>query len=282
MFEGLALDRPYMTLLGFPPAAFQLLIWGQAGSGKSTLALGLARALVPHARDRGQTVLYVSSEEGPERTISSRAERLDARDGRLLISDFDTIEALKAVADVRDVGFIIIDSVTVVDPTTLEARRFFRWCRAEGVGVALVAQALKGGQDFKGDNRLAHNVDAVVRCWQDEYGVHNAETTKNRYRELAQIEIPMHAGAIEEIRDNPDCTITPQSAQCKAIFASLDESGEKEWEEKDKNGKSEAPKSGSSKRSKKRKKKTSSKSKSAASFDATLSTLSNSLSNALA
>jgi KaiC/GvpD/RAD55 family RecA-like ATPase len=229
-FEGLAIARPYLDLLGFVAPDFQAFIWGAKGSGKSTFALGLAISLLDFAKMEGGRVLYVSSEEGPGRTLSNRAGRLSAHhDNDLLMSDFSSVEALREAVLENDVEFVVVDSITVVSPRTNEARDLFEWLKRRGVGVALVAHAKKGGEEHKGNSSLAHNCDVVVRCFHEwnEAGQalgHYAETTKNRFKPLETIRIPMEGSAMA--RPNPDCT-SPQSAQCKAIFASLDEDGEK-------------------------------------------------------
>ncbi len=220
-FEGLALDEPFLSLLGFIEWTFSMLVWGRAGSGKSTFAMGLARALLPFAKLKGGRVLYVSSEEGPHMTSAMRAGRLGALDEDLLISDFRTIRDLREAILRHDIVFLIVDSVTVVDPSTADAKDFLQWCRREGIGIALIAHALKSGDGYKGNSRLGHDIYVEVECYQDGDGIHRARTIKNRYKPLAEIETPMTGAEI--VRTNPDCSTSPQSAQCKAIFASLDE-----------------------------------------------------------
>lgn len=253
-FEGLALAEPFLSLLGFIEWAFSMLVWGRAGSGKSTFAMGLAKALLPFAKARGKRVLYVSSEEGPHMTSSMRAARLGALDADLLISDFDTIQSLREAILKHGVQFLIVDSVTVVDPTTDEAKRFLQWLRKEGIGVALIAHALKSGDSYKGNSRLGHDIYTEVRCYTQERPdgeeVHVAETVKNRYAPLAEIEIPMTAREIS--RTNPDCSTSPQSQQCKAMFARLQEDGEYVVERAE--GESSKKKSSKKKKKKARKK----------------------------
>lgn len=291
-FEGLAIARPYLDLLGFIAPDFQAFIWGAKGSGKSTFALGLAVSLLDFAKMKGGRVLYVSSEEGPGRTLSNRAGRLSAHhDNDLLMSDFSSVEALREAVLENDVEFVVVDSITVVSPRTNEARDLFEWLKRRGVGVALVAHAKKGGEEHKGNSSLAHNCDVVVRCFREwnEAGQalgHYAETTKNRFKPLETIRIPMEGSAMA--RPNPDCT-SPQSAQCKAIFASLDENGEKQASENasssgsSSGGGASSSSSGSSSGGNSSSSSTpassSSKSDAAARFDDTLSQLTNSLSN---
>lgn len=286
-FEGLALDEPYLDLLGFVEWAFSILVWGRAGSGKSTFAMGLAKALLPFAKMRGGRVLYVSSEEGPHMTSSMRAARMGALDPDLLISDFGTIQALREAILRYDVQFLIVDSVTVVDPTTKEARDFLRWLRREGIGVVLVAHALKSGEGYKGNSRLGHDIYVEVECYRENAvdepatmgeGALMARTIKNRYKPLAEIETPLSAREI--VRTNPDCSTSPQSDQCKAIFASLDESGAERRTPK--NGKTSSSKKSSSKKSSGKNKTSESKKSSAAGeFDAALSRIEETLTSAL-
>ena len=234
-FGAITLREPYGLLTGPIERKTGMYVWGPEGSGKSTLALGLARAVVPHALANGGTVLYASREEGPDRKTRDRAERIGAAHPALLISDFETLDALKDAMEDYGVEFLVIDSVTALNLRSSEAQAFVKWVQDKGIGLIAVSHANKKGQ-AKGETYLPHMLDIVIKCYPVEHEgkkIHVAEATKNRYAELTTMRIPMTADEVgEDItmaqarRENPDCTETPQTDQCKAIFAKLQESGE--------------------------------------------------------
>ncbi len=234
-FPEITLREPYGSLAGPIERKAGIYVWGPEGSGKSTFALGLARALVKHALAAGGTVLYASREEGPDKKVRDRAERIGATHPALLISDFSTPDELEEALDEYGVEFLVIDSVSALSLRSKRAQDLIKKIRERGIGLIAVSHANAKGQP-KGETYLPHMMDVVIHCYplEGEHGkIHVAETTKNRYAELTAMEIPMTADQVGEDvtmdrarRENPDCSETPQTDQCKAIFARLTESGE--------------------------------------------------------
>lgn len=179
-FEALDLHGEYGELLGTIEPATQIHIWGAAGSGKSTYALQLARVLANETR-----VLYVSAEEGAKRLVAERLERLKASHPNLYISDFSGMEALEKKIKELNIGFVIMDSVSVIGENAL---LFARKMRQEGIGVVFIAHATKMGQ-YKGKTDVVHEVDINLQVYQDEDGKTYAETQKNRYQPLSRIPV---------------------------------------------------------------------------------------------
>lgn len=234
-FPEITLREPYGSLTGPIERKAGIYVWGPEGSGKSTFALGLARALVKHALANGGTVLYASREEGPDKKVRDRAQRIGATHPALLISDFSTPDELEDAMDEYGVQFLVIDSVSALSLRSKKAQDLIKKIRERGIGLIAVSHANAKGQP-KGETYLPHMMDVVIHCYaiEGERGkVHVAETTKNRYAELTAMEIPMTVDQVgeditmdEAQRENPDCSETPQTDQCKAIFARLTESGE--------------------------------------------------------
>lgn len=250
-FPGFPLSEPFRTLLGDIWTGFQILIWGPKGQGKSTFSLLLLAALSPWAHVTERRLWYMSGEEGIGAGLQKRVERTGLADPAfddMILSGYKPMsrEDLQDEILRRDVGWIVVDSVETLGFSGHEEYLFLDWARNHDVGVILIAHALKNGHDYKGDSALAHWVDAVVHIYRED-GVHYAQTQKSRAldRNPKRVKLPGRVaafgpglgpeGVIRVARENGMCTNWDQKdpeiqAKCKAIFASLTESGEKTWE----------------------------------------------------
>ncbi|AFJ21495.1 gp40 [Salisaeta icosahedral phage 1] len=247
-YTGLTLVQPYRDFLGHIWPGFQILIWGEKGSGKSTQMLLLAVSLVPHAIARNGTVMYLSAEEGIGPGLQRRVERVGADEEALLdhlvIEEWrGSISDLKDTIKAHDVRWIVVDSVSIVDPASKSARNFSEWARENEVGVIYVAHAYKDGKDYKGDSKLGHEVDAVIRAYKTDDRRYMLESQKSRALDSPpdDIEAPSSIKALhsppsletlqrEHPRENGMCTNWGEKPkkiqrQCKAIFAKLHDSG---------------------------------------------------------
>lgn len=252
-WSGLMLPAPYSEVLGEPSPNMSVLVWGPKGSGKSTWAMGLSAALLPYVKARSGTVLYVSAEEGAGRTTAERAERLGAADEAFLVSDFRSFGALFDAVEQHNARVVVLDSASVVaSGQSKAAAHLMETLRKVGVATIVVSHALKGAHGYKGNSAIGHACYAEIRCFpesdEDTGEVrHLATAEKNRYAgtvgDVAKVPmteeeiLPLKQQAIQhsirenfggDARQNPkeiDCT-APQSAQCRAIFASLSENGQ--------------------------------------------------------
>jgi hypothetical protein len=212
--------------------------------------MGLASALLPYAEAQGGTVLYVSAEEGAGRTTAERAQRLGAVDDHLLISDFRSFGALFNAIEKHNARAVVLDSASVIGSAqSKRAAHLMETLRKVGVAGIIVSHALKGGEGYKGNSAIGHACYAEVHCYPDpdeDTGEvrHLATAEKNRYGPTVGdvTKIPMTEEEIlpltdealqhsirenfgSQPRQNPDCS-APQSEQCRAIFAELDEEGQ--------------------------------------------------------
>lgn len=194
-FIGLDLSEPFHELFGKIEPKASALIWGTAGSGKSTLTLALANDLAFNA-----PVLYVSAEEGQGKTLSDRINRLQALHSNLFIAEFESLKAVREQAEQKKAGFIILDSISVIDPASREIELLREWAQRKEIGLFVIAHATKEGDSYKGDSAVGHGTDIVV---QVEAG--RAKTTKNRYKALSEIPVPFEAKDIQ--RKNPQIQV---------------------------------------------------------------------------
>lgn len=200
--NGLHIDEPYGTLIGRPELPFSAFWWGGKGSGKSTGAMGVLRSLV---RVTGYPGIYVSAEEGVRGTMTLKAQRLGAdRVPGLLFASYTSVSDLKEAVTEHKIRHIVIDSVSVVDPGTLEAVTLNTWLVNRGVSVIWIAHESKDGR-FKGNTKLPHEVDIEIQQYKTDADTHLARALKNRYMHdpdgLAQVEVPMTAADIDEVEE---------------------------------------------------------------------------------
>ena len=219
-FYGIDLPVPLDTLFGSPQAAWSVLCWGEGGSGKSTLAALTGHAMTPYAAAQDGIVLYVGAEEGASLTQQQRTKRLDAKAENYHVTEFTTREELKQTVKAENVRFLVMDSVSDVDPRANWYFEFLNWCEDRGTGVFTICHALKNGQSFKGNSGLRHYHEIIVRCYQDVDDSHWAKTEKNRYKPLASVEIPMTGEQRGPLKggDMIEATLSEEQAGNNMVF----------------------------------------------------------------
>jgi hypothetical protein len=243
-FEGLPLSEPYASTVGKPWTGFQMLMWGPKGAGKSTQSLLLGASLVPHAAAAGGTVMVLAAEEGVGVGVQRRLERVGIPEEvqeHMMIKEWEGMENLKSAMKRHDVRWLIVDSISVVDVAGLD---LIDYCRDHGIGTILVAHARKGGWTYKGNSKIGHEVDAVLKAYRSEggseydEGEYMLEVEKNRAVDAPPppVSAPANVAALGPhpdpeaiMRENPDCSVgegETQSDRCKAIMASLRSEGE--------------------------------------------------------
>lgn len=215
-YDGIDLPAPFGKWLGaFEPNSY-VFVWGPPGGGKSTLSAAMAWMLAHYGR-----VLYISAEEGHGKTVADRFARLDATHDNLFVSLYESFQQI--VNDLRRLKarFVVIDSVTEIDPSSKEMKSFKSWCKQQGIGMWFIAHAQKTGRSYKGNSNLGHGADVVVKVEKGK-----ASTTKNRNAPNSTVPVPFTAAQMPSFRENPaasECrtagTGRKQPASCKAMFA---------------------------------------------------------------
>lgn len=235
-WHEIKLPRPFSDLLGSPPPGFSATVHGHEGCGKSTFSLGLAYALLPHAIVQGGSVVYNANEEGHGSEISDKAARLGAAHEALHISDAQTVSELKDEIEEADAKWVFVDSGSRLDPTSQQLLDLLSWGKHNEVGVVFVLRQTKEGK-YRGDSGLVYDPGVEIECFK-EGGEERAITRKNRHAPAnREIKIPMQPGEIgtpasfeTARRQNPNCENWSEKdpatqRRCKAMFASLQESG---------------------------------------------------------
>ncbi len=157
--------RPYLIPAG---ERYVAGIYGPAGGGKSTMATRIGDATPG-------PVLYVPLEEGIGETTRSRLRWLEVVREDFLIAVVGDVATLDRIVADRNVGLVIIDSITV---STLKMRDLVAFSRDRDVSIVAAAQANKQG-DIAGDNTSRHLADIVIRVEEGAWSVQ-----KNRFGKL--------------------------------------------------------------------------------------------------
>lgn len=171
-YNALKLDR-YADLVGDIEPGFVMQLWGRGGSGKSTFAIDFANELAKHGK-----VVYVSAEESFGKTISDRIKRVNATHKNLMIANWDEQGEWTALKDFlvkHGISYVIIDSLSVVDPNSKKAEGFRKWAKEKQIGLIFITHATKTGQ-YKGNSMVQHGVDIEIEAYEGKLRVN-----KTRY-----------------------------------------------------------------------------------------------------
>jgi hypothetical protein len=161
-------DGKWKEFLGQPPIDFNCIIHGMPGEGKSTFAIQFAHYL---AVNFGK-VLYVSGEEGWNKTLKDKFQKVNAITPDLHIADIRKYEEITMEVKTNTYNFIFVDSLDTmgIDSKKLKALRN----HYKNVAIISICQSTKDGK-MRGSNEIVHDTDIAIRV---EKGI--AETTKNR------------------------------------------------------------------------------------------------------
>ena len=165
-----------------------VLVGGEPGIGKSTLLLQAAAKWA----ERGQTVLYVTSEESAQQT-KMRAERLNIRTPNLLVLAETNLERITHQIGQSKAGVVVVDSIQMVYKPDLPAAPgsvtqlrdacmdLVYLSKQTGVPVVVVGHVTKAGT-LAGPKIIEHIVDTVVYFEGDRYHAHRiVRCVKNRF-----------------------------------------------------------------------------------------------------
>ncbi len=151
---------------GMVPGALMLLA-GDPGIGKSTLTMQLCGAIKTDA-----SVLYVSGEESRQQ-LKMRAQRLDVKNGNLMILTENNLDAIETQIQKVKPKLVILDSIqTVYLPEITSAPgsvsqlrectgRIMQWAKGMEISVIVVGHVTKDGS-VAGPRVLEHMVDTVL------------------------------------------------------------------------------------------------------------------------
>lgn len=168
-YKGLHFKGLWREFFGLPSLNFHILIHGNSGEGKSTFCLWFARYL---AENFGR-VLYVSAEEGLNKTFHDKLKSCEAEVDNLYILDAGTGDELMQEVETNEFHFIILDSLHDMEIDAHKMKLIFE--RYPHTAFVCIDQNNKKG-DLLGANEKKHMVDVVVNVKN-----YSAETTKNRF-----------------------------------------------------------------------------------------------------
>jgi len=207
-----------------------VLVGGDPGIGKSTLMLQVAG----HLCRRG-TVLYVSGEEAPHQ-VGMRAERLGAKDPRLLVLAETHLEAIAARIDEIRPRAVILDSIQTAYTSRIEsapgsvsqirevAAALIALAKARSIPTFLVGHVTKEGA-IAGPRVLEHMVDTVLYFEGDRgHAFRVVRAVKNRFGATNEIGVfEMKAEGLVEV-PNPSALFLaerPEGATGSVVVPSI-------------------------------------------------------------
>ncbi len=173
-FDVIPFEEPYRSLIGEPAFGFHAIVYGLPGQGKSTFALQFANYLASkHGR-----VLYISAEEGHEKTLVDKIKRQGEISSWLDVADVRNAEEAIQLIQSTHYPFVFIDSA---DRLQLTAKAIQEIRATSKSALIVIHQSTKSGE-MKGVQELKHDADIVIAVDQYEtstigeknrYGVHN-------------------------------------------------------------------------------------------------------------
>jgi len=165
-FKGL-----WKEFFGKPEVNFSCLIHGNSGEGKSTFCMWFARYL---AENFGR-VLYVSAEEGLNKTFQDKLKYCEAEVDNFYILDVNSADEFLNEVGTNEFHFIILDSLHDMG---IDGKKMKEIMLAYNkTSFINIDQNNKKG-DLLGNNDKKHLHDIVVNVKD-----YTAETTKNRFME---------------------------------------------------------------------------------------------------
>jgi len=170
-----------------------ILIGGHPGAGKSTLLLQVLCRLA-----QSESALYVTGEESLQQ-VAIRANRLGLPTDSLQMLSETSVEAICAVAEQKNPGIIVVDSIQVMNHEDVSsapgsvsqvrdcAAYLIRYAKLTNTIMIMVGHVTKDGT-LAGPKVLEHMIDSSVML---------EGSTDNRYRTLRSVK--NRFGAVNEI-----------------------------------------------------------------------------------
>jgi len=170
-YKALNFRNKWNDLFGYPSINFHCVIHGMSGEGKSTFAIQFANYL---AQNFG-SVIYVSGEEGFNKTLKDKFMNNHATSDDLYIADLRTYEDITKEIPPNDYNFIFIDSL---DTMKIDAEKMKKLRELyKTTALITISQSTKDGK-MRGSYEIVHDSDIAV-CVENGIAI----TTKNRFKE---------------------------------------------------------------------------------------------------
>ena len=168
-FKNLTFQGRWKDFIGLPSTHFHLAIHGLPGQGKSTFCILFAEYL---AENFGE-VMYVSGEQGFEKTLQDIINRTGANSDKIDFSDPRHYDEVYTCVERNKYNFIFIDSLNTLQIDEKRLKKLKEYYSQSA--FITISQSTKDGK-MKGNNEILHDADTVI-------GVHKgmATTSKNRF-----------------------------------------------------------------------------------------------------
>jgi predicted ATP-dependent serine protease len=168
-FKYLTFQGRWKDFIGLPSTHFHLAIHGLPGQGKSTFCILFAEYL---AENFG-AVMYVSGEQGLEKTLQDIINRTGANSDKIDFSDPKNYDEVYTCVERNKYNFIFIDSLNTLQIDEKRLKKLKEYYSQSA--FITISQSTKDGK-MKGNNEILHDADTVI-------GVHKgmAITSKNRF-----------------------------------------------------------------------------------------------------
>lgn len=168
-FKYLIFQGRWKDFIGLPSTHFHLAIHGLPGQGKSTFCILFAEYL---AENFGE-VMYVSGEQGFEKTLQDIINRTGANSDKIDFSDPKHYDEIYTCVERNKYNFIFIDSLNTLQIDEKRLKKLKEYYPQSA--FMTISQSTKDGK-MKGNNEILHDADTVI-------GVHKgmATTSKNRF-----------------------------------------------------------------------------------------------------
>jgi DNA repair protein RadA/Sms len=190
-------------------AGHAIQICGPPGSLKSTL---LMQALRGYTKRRC-SVLYIAGEESLPQ-IKARADRLFGESARTRIRAIEEndLDAILYALDDDPPEIVVVDSINTIEvedyapgsPTAIRiaAKEIYKFTKPHGIGLFLVVQMNKLGDNFAGPRELEHTVDTSLVVSVERDGSRVVKSIKNRFGEApASQRFQMNDNGLVEIEE---------------------------------------------------------------------------------
>jgi DNA repair protein RadA/Sms len=199
-----------------------VLIGGDPGIGKSTLTLQASVNLAAHSP------IYVTGEESPAQ-IKYRAERLGMHRqdvSSLKVFAETNLEAIAAVINREDTGFVVIDSIQSIYTDRIESAPgsvsqvrectayLMQLAKVSGITILIIGHITKEGA-IAGPKILEHMVDTVLQFEGDRTHTYRIlRSIKNRYGAAGELGIfDMTATGLEEVSNPSDLFLSDNGSE---------------------------------------------------------------------
>lgn len=169
-YQRLKLQGRWNDFFGQTSTNFHCVVHGKPGEGKSTFCIQFAHYL---AKNHGRTI-YISGEEGFEKTLRDKIVQNNAITEGLDISDIKNFEELIKEIPPDTFHFIFLDSLDNMRIDAAKMKEIRERYRKSA--LITISQSTKGGK-MRGSQELAHDSDIEVEV---KDGI--ATTTKNRFK----------------------------------------------------------------------------------------------------